>query len=311
MGTVRFLACCALVLGLSACEQGQPGALETAPAPPPRAVPPPERSAESLELEAYFQRVERGLQTRGLLRADGGGIDAPFNERNLAENFVALAFFQEYATIGSSLVQRRGESILHRWESPVRVEPYFGTTVSADQKDADQAAIEAFANRLGRVTGHSVRPVSDGGNFRVAILHEQDRRRIGPKLREWLPEIQEAEIRAIEDLPRETYCVVVSSDPGNGGVITRAVAIIRAELPPALRLSCIHEEMAQGMGLANDSAAARPSIFNDDDEYGRLTTMDELMLGMLYDRKLSPGMDEEQARDIVRQMADALLAPSG
>lgn len=308
---MRFLACCALVLGLSACEQIQPDALATAPAPPPRAVPPPERSAESLELEAYYLRVERGLLTRGLLRADGGGIDAPFNERNLAENFVALAFFQEYATIGASLVQRQGASILHRWETPVRIEPYFGATVSEDQKEADLASVEAFANRLGRVTGHSVRPVRDGGNFRVAILHDQDRRRIGPQLRAWLPEIQEAEVRAIEDLPRETYCVVVSSDPGNAGVITRAVAIIRAELPPALRLSCIHEEMAQGMGLANDSAAARPSIFNDDDEYGRLTTMDELMLGMLYDRKLAPGMDEDDARDTVRQMADALLAPSG
>lgn len=310
MRAVRFMAWLALVAGLSACDQLQTSSLDSTPAPPPRAAPPAERSTESLELESYFQRVERGLITRGLLRSDGGGIDAPFNERNLADNFLALAFYQEYATVGTSLVQRQGESILHRWEGPVRIEPVFGATVSPDQVIRDHAAIETFAGRLGRVTNHPVRTVGRSGNFRVVVLHEQERRDIGDRLREWLPEIQIAEVRAIENLSKDTYCVVVSSDPGNTGIITRAVAIIRAELPPALRLSCIHEEIAQGLGLANDSAAARPSIFNDDDEYGRLTTMDELMLGMLYDQRLSPGMTEGSARNTVRDMATALLAPS-
>ena len=310
MTALRRLAIGALVLALTGCDQFADGVGSAPPAPPRPEAPPPERSAESLELEAYFQRVERGLLTRGLLRADGGGIDAPFNARNLAENFTALAFFQEYSAVGNRLVQQQGTSILHRWDGPIRIEPVFGETVDRDQVIRDRAAIETFAARLSRVTGHPVRTVGRSGNFQVAVLHEQDRETLGPRLRDWLPEIQSAEVRAIEDLARDTYCVVVSSDPGNSGVITRAVAIIRAELPMALRLSCIHEEIAQGLGLANDSAAARPSIFNDDDEYGRLTTMDELMLGMLYDPRLTPGMIEPEARETVREMAEALLAPA-
>ena len=50
--------------------------------------------------------------------------------------------------------------------------------------------------------------------------------------------------------------------------ILAAVAIVRGEHPDLMRLSCIHEELAQGLGLANDSPYARPSVFNDDEEFG-------------------------------------------
>ena len=112
---------------------------------------------------------------------------------------------------------------------------------------------------------------------------------------------------AIENLGRESYCLVVAADPADDGVITQAVAVIRDELPVLLRLSCIHEELAQGLGLANDSPSARPSIFNDDDEFGRLTAMDERMLSMLYDPRLKPGMDAAEARPIVARLAAAQL----
>ena len=85
------------------------------------------------------------------------------------------------------------------------------------------------------------------------------------------------------------------------------MAVIRAELPPLLRTSCIHEELAQGMGLANDSPGARPSIFNDDEEFALLTRHDELLLRILYDPRLRPGMSEAEAAPIVRRIATELL----
>ena len=69
----------------------------------------------------------------------------------------------------------------------------------------------------------------------------------------------------------------------------------------------VHEELAQAMGLPNDSPQARPSIFNDDDEFGLLTTHDEYLLRMLYDPRLTPGMTAAQAEPIVRQIASELL----
>lgn len=264
----------------------------------------------SQELAVYYARVESGHRTRGLLRADGGGPDAPFDADRLARTFEDITFSREFSDVGSALIRRSDASILHRWAAPVQIEPVFGPAVDDLQRADDTAAIERYAARLGRVTGHPISKVERAGNFRVLIVTEDQRRTIGPTLKRMLPEIRQREIDLIQNLERATYCVVVASDPKNDGVLTRAVAIVRAELPPLLRLSCIHEELAQGLGLSDDSPRARPSIFNDDDEFGRLTTMDELMLRMLYDPKLAPGMDADAARPIVKDLAQGLTAPA-
>ena len=70
----------------------------------------------------------------------------------------------------------------------------------------------------------------------------------------------------------------------------------------------MHEELAQGLGLANDSPAARPSIFNDDDEFALLTRHDEILLELLYDPALKPGMTPDEARPILRRLLDSAAA---
>jgi hypothetical protein len=266
-----------------------------------------EPSEASKALSAYYARVESGHRTRGLLRLDGGGPDVPFDERRLADTFMTIAFAREFSDVGTTLVRQEASSILRRWEDPVRIEVIFGPSVDPAQRTDDRAAIRRFADRLGRTSGHPVSFVERGGNFRVLILSEDERRVAGPTLQRLVPTIRAREIDLIENLDRESYCLVVAADPGDDGVIRQAAAVIRNELPLLLRQSCIHEELAQGLGLANDSPMARPSIFNDDDEFGRLTTMDERMLGILYDPALRPGMEAEDARPIVRRLARAQL----
>ncbi|MEM9901291.1 MAG: DUF2927 domain-containing protein, partial [Pseudomonadota bacterium] len=55
----------------------------------------------------------------------------------------------------------------------------------------------------------------------------------------------------------------------------------------------------------NDSDA-RPSIFNDDEEFAVLTRHDELLLRMLYDDRLRSGMTARQAGPQVSAIAQAL-----
>ncbi len=298
------------LLCLAGCDGLGPfGAYDHASPPP---SPPYEEaiSPESREVSAYYQKVEQGHRTRGLLRIDGGGPDVPFDDRRLYETFMATAFSREFTDVGAALVRREGDSQMHRWETPIRIQTIFGASVPDARRAEDSAAIQRYADRLGRVTGHPISYVERGGNFPVLILSEDERQVSGPLMRRLIPGIRDREIALIENLDLATYCIVVASDPKDDGVLTRAAAVIRAELPPLLRLSCIHEEIAQGLGLANDSPRARPSIFNDDDEFGRLTTMDEQMLQMLYSPLLSPGIDAETARPVARQLAKALTAPA-
>lgn len=312
IGQVTALAC----LGFfAACEAPLTPvtAPESAPLPPARTAEAPtpesERSDYSRALAVYYQRVQNDLISQGLMRGDGGGADTPFTDEMLARNFVRVALYEEHVEDRSGLVQQMQLSRLRRWEGPVRYHVESGPSTGAEQVARDQASVTSYVARLAGATRHDIGMARTEGeaNFHVLFLSEDERLASLPHLRELIPGIAESSLRAIRNLPRSTMCMVVAfSEPGSH-VYTGAVAIIRSEHPDRLRLACIHEELAQGLGLANDHPQVRPSIFNDDEEFSLLTRHDELLLRILYDARLRPGMAAAEAAPVVREIARELM----
>ena len=245
--------------------------------------------------------------SQGLLRSDGGGADTPFTDRMLAENFMKIALYDEYAPGSSGTVARTTASELRRWEAPVRVGLRFGASVSADKRASDTARVSSYLARLSQITGHPIRLEDGNPNFFLYIVSEDERRALTPSIAAAMPDLSAGDMASITTMPRSTYCIVLAQSRGDGGVYSRAFAVVRAEHPDLLRLSCIHEEIAQGLGLPNDYERARPSIFNDDEEFALLTRMDEAMLRILYSRELRPGMTEAEARPIVYELATRMV----
>jgi Protein of unknown function (DUF2927) len=299
---VAGLAC----LGLAACDLPGRGPEPLAPAAPPVApvpAPPTEKSAAAM---IYFAQVQQTLLAQGMLRTDSGS-DVPYTDRMLAENFMKVALFTEYRRGAGGLVRQETESRLRRWETPVRIGIRFGASIAPDRQATDRARIVSFVARLSQVTGRPM-SVDDGNpNFLVYIVSEDEREALGPVLRAAIPSLGPGDISGITNLPRTTYCVVYAQADGSTGAYVQAFAVIRAEHPDLLRLSCIHEEITQALGLPNDSPRARPSIFNDDEEFALLTDHDELMLRILYSPELRPGMSAEEARPIVEMLAARLV----
>ena len=267
-----------------------------------------EPSEASRALSIHYQRVQNDLLNQGLLRGDGGGPDTPFTDVMLTRNFVRIALFDEYR-IGASgeLEADATVSRLRRWEQPIRMTVEFGSSVPQTQRDRDTASIGSYANRLSRLTGVPIRQTDSSPNFHVFVLNEGDRASYESRLRALVPGIDAASVRAFLNPARSTLCLAIAFSEGQANTTSRAVVLIRGEHPDLLRLACIHEELAQSMGLANDSPTARPSIFNDDEEFGLLTTHDELLLQMLYDPRLRPGMTAAQAAPIARAIATDLI----
>jgi len=309
MGLLNRLGGVIVIAGLgllAGCEQSL--APSSAPAPAPR-PPSAERSQASYEAEAYYTRVQRALLTNGLLRTDGGGPDVPFNARTLTRNFLRIAFYQEYAERSGRLIAREKRSVLHRWDGPIRYRITFGPTVEADKAAKDTREIQRYSARLSRLTGLGFSRVESQAraNMHIFVLNEDERRRLAPTLRAIVPGISDATIDTAVNMDRDTYCLAFAMTPGNKATYAQGIIIIRAEHPDLLRRSCIHEEIAQAMGLPNDSPSARPSIFNDDGEFGLLTTHDEMLLKILYDPRLRPGITEAEARPIVETIAAELM----
>lgn len=302
----RTFGICA-ALALTGCEllpsveptltpQPRPASLNVQK-PPTLATP----SEQSQSLARFYRTVLNDGLTRGLLRTDGGGPDTPYTADMLARNFENIAFFDEYA--GSPNSAQGGAAPLRRWAAPVRFETYFGASATQANRTRDANAVRAYAARLARVTNHPI-TVSTSGNFKVLFVGQDDRDETLRHLQAMRPQLATRTIESLLNISRSTYCLVVAfEDQNNPATYDRAIAIIRTEQPDLMRLACIHEELAQGLGLANDSPAARPSIFNDDDEFALLTTHDEALLSMLYDPRLTPGLTADAARPIVRKLA--------
>ena len=281
------------------------------PAPPGEAAKAPVATGPSAEAQSfarYYVGVESRLVADGLLRTDGDALDTGLSAAQLAANFERIALFDEYTLSGGRFVAQETPSRLRRWAQPVRLQAHFGPLVDTAQREQDLAQLSAYARRLARVTRHPVRTVSTGGNFHVLYVGRDAQRDIGDLVREIVPGIGATTVAEIERLPRFTFCSVYAfSQAGGGSTYVAAIAIIRDEHPDLLRRSCLHEEVAQGLGLPNDSPTVRPSIFNDDEEFALLTRHDELLLRILYDPRLSPGMEVEEARPIVRRIAEELV----
>lgn len=264
-------------------------------------------SAQSAALSVYYADLQQQMRLRGLLQLDDNNAEIAVTPRILARNFEAIALFDEYQLHATGLVPQTTASPLRRWEQPIKMDVEFGDSVPIAIRNSDSTFLANYAQRLGRITGQSINMTSRDPNYLVLIVGEDDREAAVSRLRNFVPGISENAISALVNLPRSRLCMVYAvPSSANPLAYGKSIAIIRAEHPTLLRQSCIHEEVAQGLGLANDSPYARPSIFNDDEEFGFLTRHDEMLLTILYDRRLSVGMTADQARPIVQQIAQEL-----
>ena len=104
---------------------------------------------------------------------------------------------------------------------------------------------------------------------------------------------------------RGSLCLASFAVERRKGSIMRGVAMIpvdRARGNGDL-VSCVVEELTHAMGLPNDSPKVFSSIFSRKSTQAFLTGLDHLLLRMLYDPRVKPGMDENTVRPILQTIA--------
>jgi len=307
----KFTAATIGGLILAGCAQLPPAPIENAGATmvaPPQNAP----SQTSREYSAYYQRLQQQLLTHGQLRRDGGGPDTPITKRMLVDNFAEIALKSEYSFQNSPILSRRSNQpqSVTKFTKPVRAKLVFGARVSDEIKTKDQAEVARYLARLSKLTGLPMGLTDGTANMLIYVLDVDEIRGIGPTLAKVVPGMPKAAVQGVVGLKRSDQCVVLPSSAVNKpNEIEISVVVVRAEQPDLMRLSCYHEEIAQGLGLGNDSPRARPTIFNDDNEFATLTSHDELLLRLLYDRRLTVGLDPANALAVVEVLAAEYFGP--
>lgn len=87
--------------------------------------------------------------------------------------------------------------------------------------------------------------------------------------------------------------------PGGRG-IDFAVVFVRTDRGARTVEGCLVQQTTQVMGLRHDLDPAAESIFADTGRYAALTADDRLMVRLLYDSRLAPGMTWTEAEPLAR-----------
>lgn len=96
-------------------------------------------------------------------------------------------------------------------------------------------------------------------------------------------------------------CLVRVVSGRNG--IKRSAAVIVSDEGEFLFNRCLVEEILQGLGPMNDNRDLTHSVFNDASRHSRFTIFDQIILNMLYDPRIRPGMSMKQTKPILPLVA--------
>lgn len=85
--------------------------------------------------------------------------------------------------------------------------------------------------------------------------------------------------------------------------IKRSAAVVVSDEGEFLFRRCMVEEILQGLGPMNDDDSLVHSVFNDQSRHSRFTVFDQILLNMLYDPRVEPGMSAKQLETLLPQIA--------
>ncbi len=247
---------------------------------------------------------EAALAAGGNLRTEIDPADAPFSNDDLLTNFRRIALHHEADIERDGSEENSVPNRLGRWEQDINYR-LVGSGVTPET----EVEVREFARRLEDLTGRTFKPAETDINFLILITEPGER----PQVAEMLGEVMPALGRSFDRWRSSQALICVATNLYRNASDDRIVfgmVTMGSELGPLMRSSCLQEELVQALGLGNDHAEVRPSMFNDDEEFALMTEHDEYLLRILYDPRLKSGMTAEQAMPIVREII-ADLRPEG
>lgn len=247
-----------------------------------------------------FATLAAGLLIAALFavpaEAEAAG-DAPPVER--------LVLLFDDVAFGREVEERPGtEPRLIKWTVPVRIgteqiggdialEDTAGAAVehvvmqAAPVPEAIIETLRAHARALSTISGHDIRLAVAGEvpNLWVTLTTVPLMGRLE------IPGVSRALLRRLAGPGRCYFVTFANTD----GVIRRGHVVANRLLPAKALRHCLLEELTQSLGLPNDSQRLRPSVFSDSDTLETLSAADAMLLQVLYDPLMTPGMPREAA----------------
>jgi hypothetical protein len=214
--------------------------------------------------------------------------DAPADEATLKR---ATAFFHA-STFGR--LRENANRRLHKWSGPLKV-----ITIVSDEKVAQDLGddTDAALDTISRLTGIEMAPTNDlrEANFHIIFTKTAD-------FSDVLTAFGIADHRGTDAMKRDNACLGLPSVRRSGptGIFSHGVVLVGTDREPGPRRACLWRSLFQAMGLFAPKCRYGPSVYCSDKSAARRPTpIDRLLMAVLYDERLPPGMPETEAMALV------------
>ena len=218
-----------------------------------------------------------------LLGLAGPAIAAPLSTETLVEGFAKIAFGAEIPGLFG------GGRYIKKFVGPVA---FFVENHAAKDRTRE---VRNFVAGLGRqIAGLETRFArsAETARFIVHVVDGKDYQRVARRI-------------FGNPFSRVPGTCIVRAAYGRGGIVRANAVIVGDDGEPAFR-RCLIEEVLQGLGPLDDFDGAPESVFNDSSTINYFSRYDRIMLNVLYDSRLTPGMSIEAARPLLPEIMDSV-----
>ncbi len=184
-----------------------------------------------------------------------------------------------------------GTKPLAKWQQPIKI--WIDHRVG--DKELHQELAELHTQHLAQVTQHPISLVDKESEANVKWIYTRQSK--------WISESKRVlNLKSIEHL-NSAICTAGYRTNAKGEIVYAGIIIPVDQARSRGKLvACIVEEITQVLGLPNDSDTAYPSIFNDHTPEDLLSPLDVVLLQLLYEPELKPGMTKAQVKPIVQKI---------
>ena len=184
-----------------------------------------------------------------------------------------------------------GTKPLAKWQQPIKI--WIDHRVG--DQELHQELAELHIQHLGQVTQHPISLVNKESEANVKWVYTRQSK--------WISESKRVlNLKSTEHL-NSAICTAGYRTNAKGEIVYAGIIIPVDQARSRGKLvACIVEEITQVLGLPNDSDKAYPSIFNDHTPEDLLSPLDVVLLQLLYEPELKPGMTKAQVKPIVQKI---------
>jgi hypothetical protein len=184
-----------------------------------------------------------------------------------------------------------GTKPLAKWQQPIKI--WIDHRVG--DKELHQELAELHTQHLAQVTQHPISLVDKESEANVKWIYTRQSK--------WISESKRVlNLKSIEHL-NSAICTAGYRTNAKGEIVYAGIIIPVDQARSRGKLvACIVEEITQVLGLPKDSDTAYPSIFNDHTPEDLLSPLDVVLLQLLYEPELKPGMTKAQVKPIVQKI---------